>query len=317
MMCLGKRRTRSGFRRLSTVLLLLAAAAGEAQAQRPFLVYDPFYRDEKAGRDFYDRFAFTGEIAYVPAAVGPGDGLSAIRPDPFGYSLRFDYQLAEHFDIGVIMDAFGSSAGRSLGVSWLALKYYRTVDQGDYALRLAIDPASDGQGGFPQLDAAFIYSSFLTADVTTDFSLGVRRVRVGYERLVPLDPTVPSIPSPILPDYGIIYSQALGWEIHGVISYNAHFDPGGSHIYFAILGEAGSYEMVDAPSDSAAAEALAADGGVTEYRGGVVWLRSGLKFSRPGYAFTPFIGLPLQQWAPEDGEWPTLRLRIGIRLMIR
>lgn len=299
------------------LLLLVLAAADDVRAQRPFLVYDPFYRDEKAGRDFYDRFAFTGEIAYIPAAVGAGDGLAAIRPDPFGYSLRFDYQLAEHFDIGVIMDAFGSSAGRSLGVSWVVLKYYRTVDQGDYALRLAVDPASDGQGGFPQLDAAFIYSSFLSPVVTTDFSLGLRRVRVGYERLVPRDSSGTTMPSPLLPDYGIIYSQALGWEIHGVISYNALFDPGGSHIFFALLGEAGSYEMVDAPSDSTAAVAIASEGGVTEYRGGVVWLRSGLKFSRPEYTITPFIGLPLKQWKPEEGDWPTLRLRIGFRLMIR
>jgi len=304
--------------RLAALLLGLSLAAGDTRAQRPFQIYDPFYRHEKAGRVFYHRFAATAEVTYSPAEPAPGEGLSAIRPDPFGYSIRFDYQLAEHFDAGLIMDATGGIGGRALGVSWLTLKYYRTVDQGDYAIRLAIDPASDGRGGFPQVDVAFIYSSLLSAEVTTDFSLGVRRVRVGYERLVPLDgPEPPTVPSPDLPNYGIIYSQALGWEVHAALNYNAHFDPGGSHIYFALRGEAGSYEMIDEPSDAETAEVVGGASVVTEYRGGVVWLRSGLEFSRPGYSVSPFLGLPLTQWAPEEGDWPTLRLRIGLRLMIR
>ena len=299
-------------------LLVAMVFVGDAVAQRPFQIYDPFYRDEKASRPYYDKFAITGEIAYNPAQAVPGDGLASISPDPFGYSFRFDYQLADHFDIGIVMDAYGNSTGRSLGVSWVLFKYYRTVDQGDYALRLALDPASDGRGGFPQLDAAFIYSSLLSAEVTTDFAIGARRVSVGYERLVPLDgPEVPIVLSPILPNYGIIYSQALGWEIHGVISYHAHYDPAGSHIFLALLGEAGEYEMVDEPSDKATAEAVEGDAGVTDYRGGVLWLRSGLEFARPRFVFTPFLGLPLRQWAPEDGDWSRHRLQVGLRMMIR
>lgn len=308
--------------RAVAVGLVLAAVGpgvvGVASAQRPFQIYDSFYRDEKASRPYYDRFALTGEVAYNPARPTPGDGLASIRPDPFGYSLRFDYQLAEHFDIGIVMDAFGNEAGRSLGVSWVLFKYYRTVDQGDYALRLALDPASDGQGGFPQLDAAFIYSSLLSPEVTTRFTLGGRRVSVGYERLVPLDgPENPTKVSPILPDFGIVPARAIGWEIHAVVSYIAHFDPGGSHIYFSLLGEAGSYELIDEVVPDAVVGEDDDDAGTTDFRGGVVWLRSGLEYSRPRFIVTPFIGLPLRQWAPEEGDWARHRLQVGLRIMIR
>ncbi len=287
-------------------------------AQRPFQQYETFYRDETSTRQYFDRFAISGEVSYNPARAESGEGLSSIRPDRVAYSARFDYRLADHFDIGVVVDAYGNSAGRSVGVSWVAFKYFRVVEAGSYALRLALDPASDGQGGFPQLDAAWIYSSVMSPEVTADVGFGARRVRVGYERLVPLDgPETPVNVSPILPDYGIIYARALGWEAHAFFSYKALFDPGGSHIFFSLLGEAGSYEMVDEPGDLALIDVVQDDEGVTEYRGGVIWLRSGLEFSRPLYAFTPFIELPIRQWAPSDGEWARQRLRIGLRLMLR
>ena len=232
--------------------LCCVASSLTAEAQRPFQQYEAFYRDETSTRQYFDRFAITGEVAYNPAPADPGDGLSSIRPDRIAYSARFDYRLADHFDIGVVVDAYGNSASRSVGVSWVAFKYFRVVESGTYALRLALDPASDGQGGFPQLDAGMIYSSIMSPEVTADLGVGARRVRVGYERLVPLDgPETPVEVSPILPDYGIIYSRALGWEVHAFFSYKALFDPGGSHIFFSLLGEAGSYEMVDEPGDLA------------------------------------------------------------------
>ncbi len=311
----------NGVKAAAFALIFAAVAPGLARvasAQRPFQIYDSFYRDEKASRQYYDRFALTGEVAYNPARATPGEGLASIRPDAFGYSVRFEYQLAEHFDLGVVMDAFGNEAGRSLGVSWVQFKYYRTVDQGDYALRLALDPASDGQGGFPQLDAAFIYSSLLSPEVSTRFTLGGRRVSVGYERLVPLDgPENPTQVSPLLPGYGIIPARAIGWEIHAVMAYIAHFDPGGSHIYFSLLGEAGSYELIDEVVPDAAVDGDDDEAGTSDFRAGVIWLRSGLEYSRPRFVITPFIGLPLRQWEPEDGDWARHRLQIGVRIMIR
>jgi hypothetical protein len=305
---------------VAIVLVLPLLAPQPSSAQRPFRIYDPFYRDEKPGRTFYDRFAVTGEVSYRPAGSVQGDGLTSLAADPIGYSLRFDYSLARHVDIGVIMDAAGTAEGRALSVGWVAIKYFQTFESTDYAFRLAVDPASDGQGGFPQLDAAFIYSAPLTPEVTTNYSIGVRRVRIGFEQLILLDGTDdPPVISAAYPDYGVLYSQALGWEVHAVLSYSALFDPAGSNIYFAILGEAGSYELIDQPlGEVGQNEANAsAESGVSEFRGGVVWLRSGIEFSRPNYAFSPFLGLPVQQWQPDDGDWPSARLRLGLRLMIR
>ena len=313
------------WRRLAVVFLaglfLLPLAPVESLAQRPFRAYETFYRDESGRREFYDRYALTGEVSYRPAGSIVSDGLSSNSADPFGFSFRFDYQLAPRFDLGVIVDAASGLAGRSLSVSWLSLKYYRTIDNTDYAFRLAVDPSSDARTGFPQTDVAFIYSAALTADVSSDFAIGMRRIRIGYEQLIPSDPSNPNpIVSTNITDFSVVYTRALGWELNATMSYNALFDPAGSNIYFAVLGQAGAYELVEAlpigvdPSASDGEDA-ATDSGVL--RGGVVWLRSGMEFSRPAYEFTPFLGLPIKQWAPADRNWPAARLRLGVQLMLR
>lgn len=306
-------------------LLTASAAVPDAAAQRPFRTHDPFYRNETARRYFFDGYALSGEVSYRPAGSVQGDGLRAPSADPFGLSFRFDYQLAARFDASVIVDAAAGATGRTLSLSWVALKYYRTVDQSDYAFRLAVDPARDGQVGFPQLDLGFLYTSLLAPDFSMDFALGVRRVRIGYQQFVFPDP-VPTDgeggnpPPQQATDPDVVFSRALGWELHAMLSYNLLFDPAGSNMFFEVLGETGNYDLVETVSrfdgDPDEDDAAAADA-PTSYRGGVVWLRSGLQFDRPSYQVIPFLGLPLTQWSLDEGDWPSHRMHIGLRLMLR
>src|SRR5690606_13715257 len=97
---------------------------------------------------------------------------------------RLHYRLTERVDLNAFWDAAGTSTGRTIVLSWVGAKYYWTVDQTDYAFRLAVDPASDGRVGFPQLDVAFISTRALTPLFSTDFAVGVRRVRKGFRQLV-------------------------------------------------------------------------------------------------------------------------------------
>ena len=53
-----------------------------------------------------------------------------------------------------------------------------------------------------------------------------------------------------------------------------------------------------------------------EYRGGVVWLRSGFEYNRPAYQLNPFVGVPLTQWMPDDGGFRS-RINLGLRLTLR
>ena len=289
-----------------------------AVGQRPFRTYESFYRNETARRNFFDRYAVSGEVAYRPSGAVQGDALTSPNVDPLGFSFRFDYQLAQTLDFGVVLDAAGGFDGRSLSVSWIIAQYYRTVETSDYAFRLAVDPASDGRAGFPQVDVAFLYTEVLSRELTSDYAIGMRRVRIGYEQLVELN-SGPELVSSV-PDYGISFTRAFGWELNAMIRYNALFDPAGSSIFFAMLGQASSYQLVDVAFESAGADPEADDDSVANVdvaRGGIVWLRSGMKFARPSYEFSPFLGLPIQQWAPKDQNWPNSRLQVGLRLMIR
>lgn len=299
-------------------VFFIAFTPDESEAQRPFRTYESFYRSETARRQFYDRYAVTGEVAYRPAGSVQTDALSAPVVDPFGLNFKFDYQLTSSLDLGVVVDASGGFAGRSLSLSWITVQYYRTVDLSDYAFRLAVDPASDGRTGFPQVDVAFLYTDFLSAELTSDYAIGMRRVRIGYEQLVELPPTTENNLG--VPEFGVAFTRALGWELNGMMKYNALFDPAGSSVFFSALGQAGSYELIDATPDEASAtddDSGEVAGNVKVTRGGVIWVRSGMKFARPSYEFSPFLGLPVKQWAPRDDTWPRSRLQVGVRLMIR
>jgi hypothetical protein len=291
----------------------------EASAQRPFRIYDPLYRHETAQRTFFDRYAFTAEVSYRPPGLlnnpssYPDDPL-ARNSDPFGLGFRFDYQLSSHLDIGVILDAAGGPTGRNLSASWVTLKYNRTVEMTDYAFRLAVDPSSDGRTGFPQMDLAFLYRSLLSPALSSDFALGVRRVRLGYSyRADVTEVSVPEVPQP----FG--HARAVGLELHAMMSYNVLFGPGGSNLFLTMLGQGGDYDLIDLGNSPIETEERIA----TQYRGGVVWVLSGIEIARPSYQIAPYLGIPLLQWAPAEGEedeeskWPAHNMHIGLRLMLR
>jgi hypothetical protein len=300
---------------------LVLFCAHLAAAQRPVQTFDPFYRGETAIRSFYDQYAVTAELSYRPTGLFQNNSSvssPALGANPIGLNLRFDYQLSSRLDLGAFVDATGSAAGRTLGLSWVTLKYFKHQEGTDYAIRLALDPSSDGRSGFPQADLGFLYTSTLSSFVTSDFVIGIRRVQIGFQEIIP------SIPVPINPGDPIVKApgasndllrgRARGWEVHASWSYNILFDPAGSNMFFSMMAEGGAYDMLEWIVD---AESDVDNRSLTVYRGGTIWVSSGIEIERPSYQFAPFLSIPFRQWAPSEGEWPTSKVRLGLRLMLR
>ena len=302
------------------VMLLLTVAAQDTHAQRPFLVYDPFYNSETARRVFFDGYSVTTDISCctfgdsLQTAGGPNSaGLFGL---PLGVGFHFNYQLARQLDIGAVVDAAGSNSGRSLSISWLSMKYYWTNDNADYAFRLAVDPSTDWQVGFPQLDLAFLSTTLLAPMLSNDFAIGARRIRMGYQRWISA-----------ADGRDIVFTRALGYEVHAMLSYNLLIDPGGSNVFLSVRGEGGSYSLFETSQREVQTGAGASKAGgtagaetptwKTDYRGGVVWIRGGVSFSRPSYIVAPFVSIPVQQWHPEDESHTHADLHAGLRVMLR
>lgn len=99
-------------------------------------------------------------------------------------------------------------------------------------------------------------------------------------------------------------------------SYNLIFDPARSNLFVALIGEGGQYELLEsdfgAPSTG---EETDEEFGSTDYRGGVVWIRSGIEFNRPSYQIMPFMSYPIKQW--ETSVDDLARMQLGVRLMLR
>ncbi len=295
--------------------------APEVLAQRPFTVNDPFYRSETARRVFYDGLAATGEVSYRANVSGV---LPSTTP-ALGLSFRLHYRLAPSIDLNAYWDAAGTTTGRTVVLSWVGLKYYWTVDDFDYAFRLAVDPASDGRVGFPQMDVAFISTRAFSAIFSSDFAVGLRRVRKGFRQFVPADANFtnegPLVVAPGAPSQ-FIDTRALGMELHFMWSYNMIFDPAASNLFFSLMGEGGQYSLFETPLDGTPRDAQTAGDenenelGSTDYRGGVVWMRSGIEYNRPSYQVIPFMSIPLKQWAPEDDD-ERARMQLGLQLMLR
>jgi hypothetical protein len=87
------------------------------------------------------------------------------------------------------------------------------------------------------------------------------------------------------------------------------------------MGEGGQYSLFETTFEGVQPDIADADPenenelGATDYRGGVVWMRSGIEYNRPSYQVIPFMSIPLKQWAPEDDE--LARMQLGLRLMLR
>lgn len=300
-------------------LALLILAAPEVRAQRPFAVHDPFYRSETARRTFYDGLAATGEVSYRRDVAG---SIGSSTPS-VGVSFRLHYRLAPQIDLNAFWDAAGTATGRTIVLSWVGVKYYWSVDNFDYAFRLAVDPASDGRVGFPQLDAAFISTKSFSPIFSSDFAVGVRRVRKGFREFVPAEAMgIEDGPIVVAPNSAaqFIDTRAMGMELHFMWSYNLIFDPAASNLFVSLMGEGGQYSLFESEFDGRMNPPSTADAGEhelgeTDYRGGVVWIRSGIEYNRPSYQVIPFMSIPLKQWAPEGDE--RARMQMGLRLMLR
>ncbi len=309
------------FSRLGSLALVLAVAATVAEpamAQRPFHVYDPFYRSETARRAFHESYAVSGEVSY--RAAGPVQGSqNAIAPDPLGLALRFDYALTDYLDAGVIVDATGD---RAMRWSWVVLTYHRTEGFDDYAFRLALDPDADGRVGFPQADLALIASSVLSPRVSSDFVIGARRVKRGYQQFEALEGVGTGVPDVPQASYAIHNARALGYEANLMMTYNFHLGPSGSKLYLGFLGQHGEYRLHRSPGAGEIARSSLGTGvgeageEAQRFSGGVLWIRPGLEYHRPHYRLTPFLNLPLAQWNPRDGS-PRARPHVGVQLMLR
>lgn len=314
------RRLARGVRMTCVVAGLMAWMAHDAWAQRPFALDNPFYRSEQANRIFFDGYALSMDLAYRPAGVAD-DAISGAASDPLALRFRLDYQLLSQFDIGLMVDAIGSSTGRSLALSWVTAKYYWGVDQTSYALRLAVDPSLNALVGFPQVDLAFISTNAFSPFFYGDFAIGVRRVRLGVEQLVPTFTEV----TDDLPDqpraFDLLYSRALGYEIHLMNSYSWVLGKSGSNLFASLIGEAGRYELVESPVMSAGEAAFSAanvqDTFTAPYRGGVIWARFGMEINRPSFQVIPFVSLPAYQWTLADGAWERVQPKLGFRFLIR
>lgn len=320
---------------ISSFLLLCAFLLPSLSfAQRPFLLHDPLYRSEQSQRAFFSGYAITAEVAYRNAGSIQGEALQTLEPNPLGLSFRLDYKLAASMDMSAIVDAAGSTIRRGLSLSWLVFKYYERSETASFALRLAVDPSFDGRAGFPQIDVAWLSSSLLTPLSSTEFAFGIRRVRLGYEQWVISEPVLTNnfvlhdaeVGLNTRNDLDVIRTRALGWEIHMMLGYNVKFDPAGSNLFVSLLGQAGSYDLLETSEQEpllqqltlAAAKEFKREVTTTsEYLGGIVWFRAGIEFNRPSYQILPFIGIPLQQWTPSSRDWPRSKRQIGVRLMLR
>jgi len=312
--------------------VMVGMLATDAAAQRPFRLSDPFYRGETARRHFFDRYALSAEVSYRSAGSVQGDGVPASNND-LAFRFRFDYELAKRLDLSAIFDAVGDAGARRVSLSWLVVKYYRYLEESDsdYAFRLAVDPSSDGRVGFPQVDLAFLYTSPLSPLLTTDFALGLRRVSLGYLQLIPPAEIQQGQSFVVRPRPQLLGTRALGTELHMMINYNFLFDPAGSNLFITFLGEAGAYDLIESAIQAndrggfSVTESSAVDGsmpqeeeGTTGYRGGTIWARFGVEFNRPSYQVSPFLGVPLKQWAPNTGDdWPVARLHFGFLFVLR
>ncbi len=309
---------------LLSFLILILFGVAEILAQRPIRTFDPFYLGESANRIFFDTYSITAEASYRLNSFLTSDeiadtGLSSAS-DPLGLNFRVEYHLSRQLDMGIYVDAVGNTAGRSLDLSWITLKYFQRYENVNYAIRLAVDPASNGGAGFPQMDLGFLYHTFHSPTVSSDYAIGIRRVQMGFQQLIKTTPQLLDEDDAIIakpdPERQLLRSQALGWEVHLMGGYNFIFDPAGSKLYVSVMGEGGSYDLVEWVVDD-----LDPGGGARisrNFSGGVIWLRSGIELNRPSYLISPHISIPFKQWATSAGDdWPRSTAYLGLRLTIR
>jgi hypothetical protein len=309
----------------------LCALATVAEAQRPFATLDPFYEEETARRGFYDGFAFQANVAYrgtEPLVLG-----AAVSP--VALYLRLDYALAHQVDVAAVISAsggFGEASQAPVRVSWLIVKPYWRSGRTDYAVRLAIDPAGDSGFGFRQTDVAFLSTSDVGPMLSTDFAIGFRRARVGFERFDFTDDD--GIPDDLaladalnVPELRteVVRSRAAGTEFHIMWGYRFWLNPGGTHIFTTLSGEGMTYTLVsahDGEQEVVRPPFMMAPRHEGRLRGGVGRFNAGMQYSRPNLLIAPYVSVPLFRFiAMEDEEriWgPRIdHARAGLRVTLR
>lgn len=310
-----------------------AVTAPEAGAQGSFETLDPFYGGETARQSFYDGFAVSGEVTYRERDL-LGVSESGAPVADLSVAARFDYALLPQVDVSAVADLSGAAARRGpLGLSWVVVKPYWRNENTDYAVRVAVDPVSEGSLGFRQTDVAFLSSTALSPEVTSDFAIGIRRVRTGYVESAEAEQALRAYtgggtatePGQLPPSSASLLKVAddrvrlFGQEIRGSWGYNVLFDPAGSRIVGALVAEAGDYTLVRSSSEAASGD----DGDTPErIRSGIAWARLGIEFNRPSYVLAPFVSVPMVTYASVSGE-PVRhgprpdKTRFGVRIMLR
>ena len=307
--------------RHAALALALAGGVGGAAAQGGFETLDPSYGGETARRAFYDGFAVSGEAAL--RGVGAAETGTATGGN-LSLAARLDYAVLPQVDLALVADLTGAARSGPLGLRWVVVKPYWHSERTDYALRLAVDPASEGGLGFRQTDVTFLSTTALSAAVTNDFSVGARRVRTGFsfasaEDVVesPDDPTASPDPR---------RERLVGQELRVGWGYNVLFDPAGSRLSIGVVGEGGTYSVIPSRvrvlGESGDADSVGPADDQRRVRTATGWLRAGIEFSRPSYQAAPFVSLPVLVW--DDAESATdlpgrrlQRVQFGLRLTLR
>ena len=261
-----------------TAIAAVAVTAPEAGAQGSFETLDPFYGGETASPTFYDGLAVSGEVTYrdrdLLGLATPGTPATDLA-----IAARMDYSLLPQVDVSAVADLSGAARSGPLGLSWLVVKPYWRNENTDYAVRVAVDPASEGGLGFRQTDVAFLSSTVLSPELTSDFAIGVRRVRTGYiepeqaeeaGRAFLQEPAAGSDASLILPTASLTTGsqqvRLVGQEFRSSWGYNVLLDPAGSRILGSFIAEAGSYTLVRSDAGFTNPEAGAPASGGDERR---------------------------------------------------
>ena len=263
------------------VLAALAGAACPVQAQGTFQTLDPSYGGESARRGFYGGFALSGEAAYRDADLIGFAGTGAITD--LALSARLDYALLPQVDLALVADVSGAAQNGRMGLSWVVVKPYWRSEGADYAVRVAVDPVSEGGLGFRQTDVAFLSTTALSPTVTSDVTVGLRRLRTGYSDVAPdealVEPTsevrLAGLPAA---DEDPARSRLVGQSLRGSWGYSVLFDPAGSRLSFGLLAEAGAYTVVQTRDADAGSPGLSREGDASDrVRSGVAWARAGLR----------------------------------------
>ena len=314
---------------ICSALAALAFGVGEVQAQGTFQTLDPAYGGETARRAFFGGFALSGEAAYRDADLIGFSGTGSLAD--LSLSARLDYALLPQVDLALVADLSGAAEAQNgrMGLSWVVVKPYWHNEGTDYAVRLAVDPVNEGGLGFRQTEVAFLSTTALSPSVTTDLSLGVRRLRTGFSQRPEADFAETAservFASPqVAADEALTRSRLVGQSLRASWGYSILFDPAGSRFSFGLLAEAGDYTVVETRAMDGDGSAPSAEGEARsdKVRSGVGWLRAGLEFSRPAYQLAPFVSVPVLTWADVQGEavrhGPRLeKIRVGLRATLR